>query len=83
MSAHNENELPDLEDLRDQFQKKSETNDMSTLFSEVRKDQYVPVLNDDITVDEIEKAHRALKEDKGSADGRVKGMLTNVPVTLM
>ena len=83
VSSHNENEVPDLEDLKDQFQKKSETTDTSTLFSEVKKDQHVPVLDDEITVEEIQIAHKTLKEDKSSADGWVKGMLTNIPVTLL
>ena len=83
VSAHDENEFPDLEDLRDQFQQKSKTTDSSTLFSEVQMNQYVSVLDDDITIDEIDKAHRAVKEDKSTADGWVKGMLTNIPVTML
>ena len=58
VSSHDENEVPDLEDLKDQFQKKSETTDTSTLFSEVKKDQHVPVLDDEITVEEIQIAHK-------------------------
>ena len=41
------------------------------------------MLDDDITINEIKKAHTTLKEDKSSADGWVKGMLTNVPITLL
>ena len=75
--------VPPLEDLRDQFQMKSETDDMSTLFSEVIMNQHVSVLDDDIEIDEINKAHNTIKEDKTTADGWVKGMLTNVPATLL
>ena len=74
---------PQLEDLRNQFLKKSETSDNSTLFSEIVQDNYVSVLDDDIQLDEIEEAHKVLKEDKATADGWTKRMVTSVPVAIM
>ena len=62
---------------------KSETNDDSTLFSEVKQNQYVTVLDDDVTVEEIKKAHSIAKEDKSTADGWVKAMLTSVPLCIL
>ena len=72
--------LPHIEDLRDQFQLKSKTDDTSTLFSEVTMNQHVPVLDDEISIDEINKnkSHNTIKEDRSTADGWTKGMLTNV-----
>ena len=69
--------------MRDQFLMKSETTDKSTLLSEVKQNQYVSVLDDDITLDEIKKAHRKAKEGKSTADGWVKSMLTNVPLCVL
>ena len=76
-------DFPELEDLKNQFLKKSETSDDSTLLSEVDQSQYVSVLDDDIHVEEIKKAHSVLKEDKSTADGWAKRMVTSVPLCIM
>ena len=83
VDTKNTNDFPELEELRDQFQMKSETTDDSTLLKDVRQNQYVPQLDDDITLEEIEKAHLTAKEDKSTADGWVKAMLTNVPMGML
>ena len=79
----NTNDFPDLEELRDQFQMKSETTDDSTLFKDVKENQHVPLMDNDITLEEIKKAHLTAKEDKSTADGWVKSMLTNVPLGML
>ena len=71
VDINDESEFPDLEDLRDQFLMKSETTDKSTLLSEVKQNQHVPVLDDDITIEEIKKAHTKAKEGKSTADRMV------------
>ena len=76
-------DFPDLEDLRDQFLMKSETNDDSTLLSEVVQGQHVPILDDDIQIEEIQEAHSVLKEDKATADGWSKKMVTCVPLAVL
>ena len=63
--------------------KKSETTDNSTLLSEINYDQYVSVLDDDIKIEEIVEAHTVLKEDKATADGWAKRMMTSVPMAVM
>ena len=75
--------FPELEDLKNQFLSKSETSDDSTLLSEVDQSQYVSVLDDDIQIEEIKKAHSVLKEDKSTADGWAKRMVTSVPLCVM
>jgi hypothetical protein len=40
-------------------------------------------LDDNITLEEIGKAHAKAKEGKTTADGWVKSMITNVPICLM
>ena len=76
-------DFPDLNDLGKQFEMKSKTEESSTLLSEVKKNLYVPILDDEITVEEIKTAHSVLKEDKSSADGWVKAMVTSVPLCIM
>ena len=83
INSHNSSDFPDLEDLRDQFLMKSETSDDSTLLSEVDQSQYVPVLDDEIQIEEIEEAHKVLKEDKSTADGWTKRMTTCVPLAIL
>ena len=83
INDHSSSDFPELEDLRDQFLMKSETSDDSTLLSEVDLNQYVPDLDDDIQVEEIEKAHLVLKENKSTADGWTKRMITCVPIAIM
>ena len=83
VDSKNTNDFPELEDLRDQFLSKSETTDDSTLFKDVKQNQHVPILDDDVTLEEIEKAHATAKEDKSTADGWVKSMLTNVPLAML
>ena len=74
----------DLNDLSKQFQmKSSSTTKTSTLFSEVKLNQHVPILDDNITVYEVKAAHSVLKEDKSSGDGWVKAMATNTPLCIL
>ena len=62
---------------------KSETTDDSTLLSEVDQTLYVSELDDEIQIEEIKKAHSVLKEDKSTADGWAKRMVTSVPLCIM
>ena len=61
--------FPSWKTCERKFLKKSETTDTSTLLSEIIQDQHVPVLDGDIQLEEIESAHKMLKEDKATADG--------------
>ena len=76
-------ETPDLNDLSKQFQMKSSTTENSTLFSEINLNHHVPILDDEITVNEVKAAHSVLKEDKSSADGWVKAMVTNISLCIL
>ena len=76
-------ETLDLNDLSKQFQMKSNTTETSTLFSEINLNHHVPILDDEITVNEVKAAHPVLKEDKSSADGWVKAMVTNIPLCIL
>ena len=62
---------------------KSETSDDSTLLSEIDSSQYVPILDDEINMEEIMKAHSILKEEKSTADGWTKRMVTCVPLAVL
>ena len=73
---------PPLEDLRDQFVEKGLSVEDSTLLSDVTGDISVPVLDGEISLDEIDKATKRLK-DKSSGDGWTRKMLLNLPVCLM
>ena len=44
---------------------------------------YVSELDDEIQIEEIKKAHSVLKEDKSTADGWAKRMVTSVPLCIM
>ena len=48
---------PDLNDLSKQFQMKSSTTETSPLFSEINLNHHVPILDDEITVNEVKAAH--------------------------
>ena len=52
----------------------------STLLCDVTGDNYVPALDDEISKDEIDSGINHLKEDKSSADGWAKKMITNLPI---
>ena len=49
----------------------------------VKLNQHVPTLDDDITVYKVQSAHSVLKEDKRSADGWMKAMATNIPLSIL
>ena len=70
-------------DLKNQFLMKSETTDESTHLSEVDQTLYVSELDDEIQIEEIKKAHSVLKEDKSTADGWAKRMVTSVTLCIM
>ena len=74
---------PQLEDLPSRFAEKGQAGRESTILCEVYGNTYVPSLDDGITTDEITAAQKLLKEDKSTADGWVKKMVTNLPMTLM
>ena len=78
-----ESEKPNLQDLASHFSEKGQAGRESTVLCEVTGSNYVPTLDDDITIDEIKSAQKNLKEDKSSGDGWVKKMVTNLPVAVL
>ena len=74
---------PELDDLAAHFAEKGKAGHESTILCEVNGVSYVPVLDDDITTEEIISAQKRLKEDKSSGDGWVKNMLSNLPMSLL
>ena len=74
---------PELDDLAAHFAEKGKAGHESTILCEVNGVSYVPVLDDDITTEEIISAQKRLKEDKSSGDGWVKNMLSNLPKSLL
>ena len=73
---------PPLEDLRDHFLMKGESFEDSTLLSDVKGDKFVPELDGQITLEEIDNATNRLKE-KSSGDGWTRKMLLNLPACLL
>ena len=73
---------PSLEDLRDHFLRKGESVEDSTLLSDVKGDISVPILDGEISLEEISHATNRLK-DKSSGDGWTRKMLLNLPVCLL
>ena len=73
---------PPLEDLRNHFMSKGESTEDSTLLSDVKGGSFVPELDGEITLDEIDTATNRLKE-KSSGDGWTRKMLLNLPVCLL
>ena len=69
---------PNVEDLKKHFEKKGKTNDQSTLFCEITRENYVPVLDDEFSEEEVQIAVKQLKEDKSTGDGWTKRMLTEI-----
>ena len=74
---------PELEDLASRFAEKGQAGRDSTILCEVNSTSYIPSLDDDINTDEITAAQKRLKEDKATADGWVKKMVTNLPMKLL
>ena len=70
---------PSLTELTQHFQAKGKSTEKSTLLSDVNRNNYVSVLDDEITIQEINDATNKIKEDKCSGDGWVKKMITNLP----
>ena len=66
-----------LEDLADQFQSK-DTKDEDDLLDIDFGNNYVEVLDQNITVDELENASTRLKEGKSTSDGWVPRMITEI-----
>ena len=83
LSSTEGTEKPELEGLCEHFKAKSQAVDDSTLLCEVTGDNYVEVLDRDITIDEIQNGTRRLKEDKVSGDGWTKRMLLNAPILIL
>ena len=73
---------PELEDLAAHFASKGQASREGSVLCEVTGDNYVPSMDDDITMDEIVSAQKELK-DKSSGDGWVKKMVTSFPVTIL
>ena len=73
---------PALPDLANHFMQKGQSVEDSTLLSDVTGNTYVPDLDDEISLDEIDKASCRLKE-KSSGDGWAKGMITNLPLCVL
>ena len=73
---------PELEDLAAHFASKGQAGREGSVLCEVTGDNYVPSMDDDITMDEIVSAQKELK-DKSSGDGWVKKMVTSFPVTIL
>ena len=76
-------EKPELNDLATHFASKGQAGRDDTVLCDATGDTYVPLLDDDISVDEIVEAEKELKEDKVSGDGWVKKMITNLPLSLL
>ena len=75
---------PTFNGLSEHFQKKGESDaEKSTLLSDVTGNQSVDVLDQEISLDEIETARQSLKQDKATSDGWSKGMLTNIALCAM
>ena len=55
-------EKPSLDDLAAHFANKGQSGKDSTAWCEVSKNEYVPLLDDQITIEEITSAQRLLKE---------------------
>ncbi len=73
-----EDEAPPLEDLAKQFQSKDAGVD-EDLCSLQFGDNYVPILDDEISVEEIDMAAtRRLKEGKSTSDGWTPKMITEI-----
>ena len=73
---------PPLDDLKDHFMSKGQSVEDSTLLSDVKGDNFVPVLDSAISLEEIDSATSRLKE-KSSGDGWTRKMLLNLPVCIL
>ena len=69
-------------DLKDHFMSKGQSVEDSTLLSDVKGDNFVPVLDSAISLEEIDSATSRLKE-KSSGDGWTRKMLLNLPVCIL
>ena len=76
-------EKPELNDLATHFASKGQAGRDNTVLCDATGDTYVPLLDDDISIEEIVEAEKELKEDKVSGDGWVKKMVTNLPASLL
>ena len=68
---------PELDDLADQFQSK-DVKDDECLIDLDFGENYVPALDQEITVDELKNASERLKEGKSTSDGWVPKMINEV-----
>ena len=76
-------ELPDIDDLMKHFEAKGNSSDESTLLCEVTRNNYVPVLDDEVTIDGVRDAYNRLKPDKPTGDGWVQSMIPNLSIFFM
>ena len=75
---------PSLSALSEQFMKKGQSFEDSTLLCDVTGDTYVPELDAPISVEEIvTTASKCLKDGKAASDGWTKKMITNLPLTIL
>ena len=76
-------EAPDIDDIKTHFQSKSSTDDESTLLCEVTGNVHVPVLDDEIKVEEVCEGFNRLKPGKATADGWAKQMIPKGDIFFM
>ena len=82
-TSSSQSDKPELQDLATQFSVKGQAGRESTVLCDVTGTNYVPILDDEISLDEISIAQKRLKEDKSSGDGWVKNMITNIPLSIL
>ena len=75
-------EKPDLDDLAAHFAAKGQAGRDSSVLCEVSGNSNVPMMDNDITIEEIVSAQKEMK-DKSSGDGWVKKMVTSLPASML
>ena len=78
-----QSEKQELLDLASQFSEKGQAGRESTVLCDASGTNYVPLLDDEISLEEIGEAQKRLKEDKSAGDGWVKKMVTNLPLSVL
>ena len=74
---------PSLGELREQFMKKGQSVEDSTLLCEITDVNYIPELDSEFSMEEIVQATKRLKNNKSSGDGWVNKMITNLPMCIL
>ena len=81
MNQNSNEESPEIKDLAEQFMSKDSGVDENLLELDFGEN-LVPVLDQEITVEEIDDASKYLKKGKSTADGWVPEMITEIKTTL-